>query len=413
MVKQPLLLTVSQLNRYLKSKFEEDSNLTSVFLTGELSNFTHHYKSGHLYFSIKDTTATIKAVMFSTQSARLRFLPQDGMKVIARGRVSIYEATGQYQLYVEDLQPDGIGALNLAYEQLKAKLEKEGLFAAERKQPIPAYPQRIGVVTSSTGAAVQDILNILSRRYPVAEVILAPVLVQGEGAAQEIADAIERFNALDCVDVLIVGRGGGSIEDLWAFNEERAARAVAASHIPIISAVGHETDFTICDFVADLRAPTPSAAAELAVPNREDLLQLLQSYRYTITQLLERRLSQWKQQVDLLSSSPYLASPDAWIRARRESVALLTSRLRTAMKQNTAQQKTRMAVLVGKLEGLSPLKALNRGFVYAADKTGKLLTDATQVQVGDTIFLTMKNGKVRCVVDEVSREEFYESENNV
>lgn len=413
MVKQPLLLTVSQLNRYLKSKFEEDSNLTSVFLTGELSNFTHHYKSGHLYFSIKDTTATIKAVMFSTQSARLRFLPQDGMKVIARGRVSIYEATGQYQLYVEDLQPDGVGALNLAYEQLKAKLEKEGLFAAERKQPIPAYPQRIGVVTSSTGAAVQDILNILSRRYPVAEVILAPVLVQGEGAAQEIADAIERFNALDCVDVLIVGRGGGSIEDLWAFNEERVARAVAASHIPIISAVGHETDFTICDFVADLRAPTPSAAAELAVPNREDLLQLLQSYRYTITQLLERRLSQWKQQVDLLSSSPYLASPDVWIRARRESVALLTSRLRTAMKQNTAQQKTRMAVLVGKLEGLSPLKALNRGFVYAADKTGKLLTDATQVQVGDTIFLTMKNGKVRCVVDEVSREEFYESENNV
>lgn len=413
MVKQPLLLTVSQLNRYLKSKFEEDSNLTSVFLTGELSNFTHHYKSGHLYFSIKDTTATIKAVMFSTQSARLRFLPQDGMKVIARGRVSIYEATGQYQLYVEDLQPDGVGALNLAYEQLKAKLEKEGLFAAERKQPIPAYPQRIGVVTSSTGAAVQDILNILSRRYSVAEVILAPVLVQGEGAAQEIADAIERFNALDCVDVLIVGRGGGSIEDLWAFNEERVARAVAASHIPIISAVGHETDFTICDFVADLRAPTPSAAAELAVPNREDLLQLLQSYRYTITQLLERRLSQWKQQVDLLSSSPYLASPDAWIRTRRESVALLTSRLRTAMKQNTAQQKTRMAVLVGKLEGLSPLKALNRGFVYAADKTGKLLTDATQVQVGDTIFLTMKNGKVRCVVDEVSREEFYESENNV
>ena len=413
MVKQPLLLTVSQLNRYLKSKFEEDSNLTSVFLTGELSNFTHHYKSGHLYFSIKDTTATIKAVMFSTQSARLRFLPQDGMKVIARGRVSIYEATGQYQLYVEDLQPDGVGALNLAYEQLKAKLEKEGLFAAERKQPIPAYPQRIGVVTSSTGAAVQDILNILSRRYPVAEVILAPVLVQGEGAAQESADAIERFNALDCVDVLIVGRGGGSIEDLWAFNEERVARAVAASHIPIISAVGHETDFTICDFVADLRAPTPSAAAELAVPNREDLLQLLQSYRYTITQLLERRLSQWKQQVDLLSSSPYLASPDAWIRARRESVTLLTSRLRTLMKQNTAQQKTRMAVLVGKLEGLSPLKALNRGFVYAADKTGKLLTDATQVQVGDTIFLTMKNGKVRCVVDEVSREEFYESENNV
>lgn len=413
MVKQPLLLTVSQLNRYLKSKFEEDSNLTSVFLTGEISNFTHHYKSGHLYFSIKDTTATIKAVMFSTQSARLRFLPQDGMKVIARGRVSIYEATGQYQLYVEDLQPDGVGALNLAYEQLKAKLEKEGLFAAERKQPIPAYPQRIGVVTSSTGAAVQDILNILSRRYPVAEVILAPVLVQGEGAAQEIADAIERFNALDCVDVLIVGRGGGSIEDLWAFNEERVARAVAASHIPIISAVGHETDFTICDFVADLRAPTPSAAAELAVPNREDLLQLLQSYRYTIIQLLERRLSQWKQQVDLLSSSPYLASPDAWIRARRESVTLLTSRLRTAMKQNTAQQKTRMAVLVGKMEGLSPLKALNRGFVYAADKTGKLLTDATQVQVGDTIFLTMKNGKVRCVVDEVSREEFYESENNV
>ena len=230
-------------------------------MSGEISNFTNHYKSGHLYLSLKDDKCLIKAVMFAQSARRLRFMPQDGMKIIARGRISVYEVTGQYQFYIEDMQPDGLGALNLAYEQLKAKLEAEGLFAAERKRPLPRFPQRIGVITSPTGAAVHDITTILARRYPLAEVVFCPVLVQGEGAAPQIVDALKRFNRLNCADVIILGRGGGSLEDMWPFNEETVARAVAASNIPIISSVGHETDFTICDFVADLRAPTPSAAA--------------------------------------------------------------------------------------------------------------------------------------------------------
>lgn len=403
MLRKPVLLTISQLNRYLKAKFDEDGNLSAVFLSGEISNFTNHYKSGHLYFSLKDETAAVKAVMFASQAARLRFLPKDGMNVIVRGRVSIYEATGQYQVYVEDMQPDGVGALNLAYEQLKEKLQKEGLFAPERKKPIPLFPNRIGVITSPTGAAVRDIEQILRRRYPLAEVILAPVLVQGDGAAPQITAALEQFNRLDCADVIILGRGGGSIEDLWAFNEETVARAVAASRIPVISAVGHETDFTICDFVADLRAPTPSAAAELATPDQAELLDILRSYRYTMTQLLESRLLRWKQQVDELSASRYLSHPQVWIEDKRQQLTALTDTMTLEMRTLVSDQKSRLAALAGKLDGLSPLKVLDRGFVYATDQQGKLLTDVAQTAPGDALRLCMKNGWIDCTVDAVER----------
>ena len=276
------VLSVSQITGYLKSLLEGDPNLNPVFISGEISNFTDHYRSGHLYFSLKDEKAVLKAVMFSSSARRLRFRPSDGMKVLCRGRISLYEASGQYQLYVDDMQPDGLGTLNLAYEQLKTRLEKEGLFDAARKRPIPRYPRRVGVITSPTGAAVRDICQILGRRWPMAEIVFCPVLVQGEEAAPQLVEALARMNRVDGVDTIIIGRGGGSLEDLWAFNEESVARAVAASKIPVISAVGHETDFTICDFVADLRAPTPSAAAELAVPDQMEEKMLVESAWYTL-----------------------------------------------------------------------------------------------------------------------------------
>ena len=272
-----VVLSVSQLNRYIKSIIEQDMNLQTVFVEGEISNFTNHYKTGHYYMTIKDDSSSIKAVMFRTANMRLKFMPENSMKVIIRGRVSVFERDGQYQLYIDDMQPDGTGALSLAFEQLKERLAKEGLFDSEKKKSIPAYPMRVGVVTSPTGAAIRDIINVISRRFPLAELVLCPVAVQGDYAAPQIKAAIELFNVEKAADVLIVGRGGGSVEELWAFNEEIVARAVAASEIPVISAVGHETDFTICDFAADLRAPTPSAAAELAVPDTLQQKEMLLS----------------------------------------------------------------------------------------------------------------------------------------
>ena len=259
-----VVVTVSQLNAYVKSIMDSDYNLSDILVSGEISDFTNHYRTGHYYMTLKDEKACIQAVMFKGSNIRLKFMPENGMRVIARGRVSVFERDGKYQLYIDDMQPDGIGSLSIAFEQLKAKLEKEGLFDKSKKPRIPVCPMRVGVVTSPTGAAVRDIVNVLGRRFPLAQIVFCPVQVQGENAAPQIADAIKRFNKGKYADVLIVGRGGGSVEDLWAFNEEIVARAVAGSEIPIISAVGHETDFTICDFAASLRAPTPSAAAELA-----------------------------------------------------------------------------------------------------------------------------------------------------
>lgn len=376
----PVVLTVSQLNRYIKSLLDGDRMLPSVFLTGEISNFTNHYKSGHMYFSLKDSQCVVRAVMFAAQARRLRFLPRDGMKVIVRGRVTVYEQSGQYQVYVDDMQPDGLGALNLAYEQLKARLAAEGLFDASRKKPLPAYPKAVGVVTSPTGAAVQDIKQILGRRFPLAEVILCPVLVQGAGAAEQIAGAVERFNRLNCADVLIVGRGGGSIEDLWAFNEEIVARTVANSRIPVISAVGHETDFTICDFAADLRAPTPSAAAELAVPDIRELT----AYVSGSVQRMKKFLG---------------------IEMHRMQIDRLVDRMSGKMKRDLEAGRMRLAERSASLQAFSPLRVLARGYCVALDAEGRTVRSAAQVRQGDSLNLVVRDGRLVCTVNEAREEQ--------
>ncbi len=303
------VITVSQLNRYVKSLLEGDGNLSGVMLSGEISNFVNHYKSGHWYFSLKDENALVRAVMFRSAAVRVPFVPENGMKVIVRARVSLYEKDGSYQLYADDMQPDGAGALQVAFEQLKARLQAEGLFDESRKRPLPAYPRRVGVITSETGAAVRDIINVLGRRYPLAEVVLLPTLVQGEGAPAQLCAALQRFEAMKAAedtrtpDVILIGRGGGSLEELWAFNDETVARTVAACTIPVISCVGHETDFTICDFVADLRAPTPSAAAELAVPDCAELCQRVRLLGTAAARAAETALTRKRRMLTELTKS--------------------------------------------------------------------------------------------------------------
>lgn len=286
---EPRIATVSQINGYVKKILDNNIILNNVWVKGEISNFKHHY-SGHLYITLKDEGGVLKSVMFRTSAQSLSFEPSDGMKVLARGRISVYEAGGSYQLYIEEMIPDGVGELYIAYEQLKKRLDEEGLFDNRYKKSIPPFPKTVGVVTASTGAAVRDIINVITRRCPMTEIIIYPAQVQGSGASKSIVKAIEYFNALDCVDTLIVGRGGGSIEDLWAFNEEETARAIFNSHIPIISAVGHETDFTIADFVADMRAPTPSAAAEIAVPSMIELANRILTNKERISQSMIKRI---------------------------------------------------------------------------------------------------------------------------
>lgn len=392
------VITVSQLNYYIKTLLDGDEALNSVYLVGEISNFTNHYKSGHLYFSLKDEKCVVKCVMFASYAGRVRFRPQDGMRVLARGRVSLYEASGQYQLYIEDLQPDGVGALSLAYEQLKRKLEREGLFDVARKKSLPLYPARVGVITSPTGAAVHDIQTVLARRYPLAQVVFCPVLVQGEDAAPQIVEAIRRFNAAKAADVLIVGRGGGSLEELWAFNEETVARAVAASRIPVISAVGHETDFTICDFAADLRAPTPSAAAELAVPDQGELMALLRGQELKMRHGMAALLQIHRQRLDRLMSSRSLRSPYEQIERRRLHVDALSGRLERAMSKRVSAEQRRFASLSGKLESLSPLHILSRGYSIAQNDEGNPVKSINDVQAGQNLTVRVSDGIIDCAV---------------
>lgn len=406
MIQLPVVLSVTQLNTYIKSLFDGDENLTHVFLNGEISNFTNHYKSGHFYLSLKDEKSVIRAVMFAQNARRVRFLPQDGMKVIVRGRVSVYEATGQYQLYIEDMQPDGLGALNLAFEQLKAKLEAEGLFAAGRKKPIPKFPERIGVITSPTGAALHDITTILARRYPLAQVVFCPVLVQGNGAAPQIVDALERFDRLQCADVIILGRGGGSLEDLWPFNEEAVARAVAASRIPVISAVGHETDFTICDFVADLRAPTPSAAAELAVPDSEELLYTIQYDASLLKKGMNAKLDALRRRLNEITASYSFRRPQDLVALQRIRVDQLSARLSTCFSRQLAQAKAELSSAGGRLNALSPLATLSRGYSILYDGAHRPVSNTAQVAVGEQITVRLQDGTLGCVVN--SKEDMHE-----
>ncbi len=395
-----VVLSVSQLNRYVKSIIDQDFNLQTVFVQGEISNFTNHYKTGHFYMTIKDEFSSIKAVMFKSANMRLKFMPENAMSVIIRGRVAVFERDGQYQLYIDDMQPDGTGALSLAFEQLKTKLAKEGLFDAERKKAIPAYPQKVGVVTSPTGAAIRDIINVISRRFPLAEVVLCPVAVQGEYAAPQIKAAIELFNERNAADVLIVGRGGGSVEELWAFNEEIVARAVSESEIPVISAVGHETDFTICDFVADLRAPTPSAAAELAVPDSFQQREMLSSFSRRIDGAIYDKIGSERANLELRKVLLQRYSPQNYIDALRVRCDRASMAMESAVRNGFSSKTKDFASLCAKLDALSPLKILARGYGVAS-KEGKIISDIGLVEKGDLINLRLSNGDVDCEVKEI------------
>ncbi len=392
-----VVLSISQLNRYIKSVFDDDIRLQSVYVAGEISNFTNHYRTGHFYMTLKDENAAIKAVMFSSANARLRFTPENGMKVICRGRISVFERDGQYQLYIDAMQPDGAGALGVAFEQLKKKLEAEGLFSESLKKPIPQYPRRVGVITSPTGAAVRDIINILSRRFPLAEMVFVPVTVQGENASAEIAAAIEKMNSLNAADVLIVGRGGGSIEDLWAFNEERTARAVAASRIPVISAVGHETDYTICDFAADLRAPTPSAAAELAVPDLREEQEKIRLLMRRAQTLSSAKIADSRRQLALLSAVIQKNSPSARVAENRLRADGALMRTERAAISAIGRKRAELAELCAKLDALSPLKILGRGYA-AVTKENAVVSSAGVLNKGDSVKLNFADGTVNCLV---------------
>ena len=396
------VLTVSQINTYLKAVLDGDDNLQHIFVCGEISNFTNHYRTGHFYFTLKDEKAAIKAVMFRSAAQRLRFLPENGMRVIIRGSISLFERDGVYQLYCDDMQPDGAGDLSVAFEQRKKKLEEMGLFDPLHKKPIPSLPSRIGVITSPTGAAVHDILNVLERRFPFAAIVFCGVQVQGESAAPQIAEAIARFNELQAADVLIVGRGGGSIEDLWAFNEEIVAHAIYNSHIPVISAVGHETDFTIADFVADLRAPTPSAAAELASPDTRELLFQLDTM---LDRLTERVLD--KQQNKALRLEAMLhrlqqQSPERRLQLLETKLQQQTEELISGGQAMLRPYADALGALAQKLEMTSPLRTLARGYVLAQDENGLLVRNAAKVQKGQTLALRFADGSVLCRAEEVT-----------
>ena len=392
-------LTVSELNGFIKNKLEGDRFFSAISVRGEISNFTYH-RTGHLYFTLKDDESQIKAVMFRSSAASLKFLPENGMKVIVRCSVGVYLQSGNYQLYVSSMQPDGIGAYYLAYEQLKAKLEAEGLFDPYHKLEIPAIPSKIGVITAPGGAAVQDIINVISRRFPPAEIYIYPSLVQGEGAVPELIRAIDYFNASRLVDVIIIGRGGGSIEDLWAFNSEELARKIYDSQIPMISAVGHETDFTICDFVSDLRAPTPSAAAELAVPDYKELLLRLDTTHERIhsallrsCERLEERFSRIRESLPLTDANFIFSEKDALLsEIERRALVAIGEKIKT--------EEARRSVLCGKLEVLSPLATLARGYSIAF-ANGEHVGSVKKVKNGDKISVRLSDGELDAKITEI------------
>lgn len=398
-----LVLSVSQLNRYIKMNFDADENLANIFISGEISNFTNHYRTGHLYFTLKDDSAAVRAVMFNSSAKRLKFMPEDGMKVIARGRVSVYEASGQYQLYVDDMQPDGVGALNLAYEQLKEKLQKEGLFSELHKKPLPPYPEKVGVITSPTGAAVRDIINVLGRRFPYAEIVFCPVLVQGDGAHLQLTDAVNLFNSERAADVIIIGRGGGSIEDLWEFNDEGLARAVYNSEIPVISAVGHETDFTICDFVADMRAPTPSAAAELAVPDANELQYALSALKNRMFLNVSSGIADRRSRLEYLTSKGASKSPDEMLSNRSQRLDTAFSKMLSSYENRIGGKKVEFISAATALSKLDPMSVLMRGFAFVSDKNGKNVYSSQALAKGDKINVRFHDGSAVCEVKEITQ----------
>lgn len=396
--KRPPVMSVTQLNTYVRCIMEEDVVLKSVFVAGEVSNFKNHYKTGHFYFTLKDENAAVKAVMFRTYSSRLRFAPEDGMRVICRARASVYERDGAYQLYVEDMQPDGSGSLSLAFEQLKRKLFAEGLFDEKHKKPIPKYPETIAVVTSPTGAALQDILNILSRRWPIARVIVVPSGVQGENAESQLVLGIKKADTLSA-DTIIIGRGGGSAEDLWCFNSEALARAIFDCKTPVISAVGHETDFTICDFVADLRAPTPSAAAENASPESLMTAGIVRGFEQRLKDGLCSSLREREMTLERLENSPFLKDPKRIFEQKEMYFDALTDRLSSAGKLFLTEKTGDFDRLCTKLNAFSPLAVLSRGYSIAT-VNGKTVKTAAQLKKAGNFDLRLSDGTVNCNVND-------------
>ena len=385
------VLSVAQINEYIRSKMDSDPLLYAVAVRGEISNYKV-YPSGHHYFSLKDENATIRCVMFKGNAFGLKFRPDNGMKIIAMGRISVYPRDGAYQLYCTAMALDGVGDLHAAFEQLKAKLSAQGLFDDAHKKPLPQYPKVIGIVTSSAGAAVHDMLRVLAKRFPLTKVLLLPVRVQGAEAPPEIAAAIRYANHHKLADLLIVGRGGGSIEDLWAFNDEIVAKAIYDSEIPVISAVGHEPDVTISDYVADLRAATPSNAAELAVPDQESLRQMLDALVDAISNSMLRRLTAARQRLDALSSVSSMQSPTRYLELRRSALQLVASRLVGEQKQLINNRKQQFISLTAKLDAMSPLKVLTRGYAVVESSGCNVVSSINQVAVGESISVLLKDG---------------------
>ena len=405
---RPDAFSVGQLNEYIKMLLEGNPNLKDVWVQGEISG-AKLYSSGHLYFSLKDSDSVISAVMFKNSMMRMEFDPENGMKVVAHGRVSAYPPRGQYQFIVDRMIPDGAGALAVAFEQLKARLGAEGLFDPARKRPLPAHPKRIGVVTSPSGAAVHDIIRVAKKRCPSTEILIFPSLVQGAEAPAYLRGGIQYFNAVkddpeQGVDLIIIGRGGGSAEDLWGFNDERLARTVAASEIPVVSAVGHEVDFTICDFVADLRAATPSAAAELSLPDKGDLTRQVQSLTTRLNAAQTTRLKRYRTQLDRLSATRVLTSPEGVYRLRRETVTALEKRLNLSVSRHLGRKRQSMERVTASLGALNPLAVLSRGYALVQTEAGKVIPAAAELQVGERVNLRFADGIAKVAVEEIETE---------
>ena len=391
------ILTVNGLNEYVKMLIDGNPVLSNIYVRGEISNLNYH-SSGHYYFSLKDENARVSAVMFKSAVIKLKFRPENGMKVVLHGRVSVYPRDGAYQLYATSLEPDGIGALTLAYEQLKRKLEAEGLFRVDLKKPLPKIPLAVGIITSPTGAAVRDIINVCGRRFPFAKLVLFPSLVQGEGAEADLIRGIKYFNESKSVDVIIIGRGGGSIEDLWAFNSEALAREIFMCSIPVISAVGHETDFTICDFVSDKRAPTPSAAAELAVPESEELKRKFGNVVSRMQALADARIKSNRQLLKMLSERRALTQPSAYIDDKRMTLMSLTKDLENAVNYKLTYEKQKFARLSSVLEAVSPLKVISKGYSAVFKDGGKLVKSVDDLNEGDDVSFKLTDGSINAKV---------------
>ena len=395
-------ISITQLNEYVKTLIENDTRLADVYVKGEISNFKFH-TTGHFYFTLKDENSLIRSVMFRSSASRVPFVPENGMVVLCHGRVSVFTRDGQYQLYADSMEPDGVGSLYIAFEQLKKKLENEGLFSESRKKQLPKTPTRVGLITSPTGAAVRDMINVTGRRFPFAKIILYPVLVQGPDAPPQLIEALDFFNREKCVDVMIIGRGGGSIEDLWAFNDEGVARAVAASKIPVISAVGHETDFTICDFAADRRAPTPSAAAELAVPDTDKLKQQFLNVIKREATLVKQKLISANERLNRFSSSRVLQDPGTMIDDKRMLTVMASERLYRAEEKNVENAKSSFATLTGRLDALNPLSVISRGYSAVYLQDGTLVKSVDQMTIGSQIVLRTSDGEADALIEGVRK----------